>query len=80
MRRRCRSRRGGAGSVDGQPGAAGGADRGAAGELGGEAGVAFVHQEVAGEADRPTTVETIATRYLHFVDVYLSARVSAYVE
>jgi myo-inositol catabolism protein IolC len=30
-----------------------------------------------GDADRPTTVETIAARYLHFVDVYLTARVSA---
>jgi myo-inositol catabolism protein IolC len=29
---------------------------------------------LAGEADRPGTVETIAGRYLHFVDVYLSAR------
>jgi myo-inositol catabolism protein IolC len=28
---------------------------------------------LAGEADRPATVETIAGRYLHFVDVYLSA-------
>lgn len=28
---------------------------------------------LAGETDRPTTVETIATRYLHFVDVYLAA-------
>jgi myo-inositol catabolism protein IolC len=35
---------------------------------------------LAGEADRPATVETIAARYLHFVDVYLSARDSAYVE
>jgi myo-inositol catabolism protein IolC len=29
---------------------------------------------LAGEVDRATTVETIATRYLHFVDVYLAAR------
>ena len=29
---------------------------------------------LSGTADRPTTVETIATRYLHFVDVYLAAR------
>jgi myo-inositol catabolism protein IolC len=29
---------------------------------------------LAGEGDRPTTVETIANRYLHFVDVYLAAR------
>jgi myo-inositol catabolism protein IolC len=28
---------------------------------------------LAGEADRPATIETIAGRYLHFVDVYLSA-------
>jgi myo-inositol catabolism protein IolC len=28
---------------------------------------------LAGETDRPTTVETIATRYLHFVSVYLAA-------
>jgi myo-inositol catabolism protein IolC len=33
-----------------------------------------------GDADRPATVETIAGRYLHFVDVYLDARGSAYVE
>jgi myo-inositol catabolism protein IolC len=32
-----------------------------------------VAAHLAGEADRPTTVETIAGRYLHFVDVYLSA-------
>jgi myo-inositol catabolism protein IolC len=30
--------------------------------------------DLAGATDRPTTVETIATRYLHFVDVYLAAR------
>jgi myo-inositol catabolism protein IolC len=35
---------------------------------------------LSGEVDRPTTVETIATRYLHFVEVYLTARGSAYVE
>jgi myo-inositol catabolism protein IolC len=29
---------------------------------------------LAEEVDRPTTAETIATRYLHFVDVYLAAR------
>jgi myo-inositol catabolism protein IolC len=29
---------------------------------------------LAGEADRTATVETIARRYLHFVDVYLEAR------
>jgi myo-inositol catabolism protein IolC len=29
---------------------------------------------LSGTTDRPTTVETIATRYLHFVDVYLAAR------
>jgi myo-inositol catabolism protein IolC len=28
---------------------------------------------LAGETDRPGTVETIASRYLHFVDVYLAA-------
>ncbi|HJZ38231.1 MAG TPA: DUF2090 domain-containing protein [Solirubrobacterales bacterium] len=33
-----------------------------------------------GDADRPTTVETIAARYLHFVAAYLDARGSAYVE
>src|ERR1700761_1797191 len=32
---------------------------------------------LAGEADRAATVETITARYLHFVDVYLTARVSA---
>jgi myo-inositol catabolism protein IolC len=32
-----------------------------------------VAAHLAGEADRPATVETIAGRYLHFVDVYLSA-------
>jgi myo-inositol catabolism protein IolC len=30
-----------------------------------------------GDADRPTTVEKIAARYLHFVAVYLDARGSA---
>jgi myo-inositol catabolism protein IolC len=35
---------------------------------------------LAGHADRPTTVETIAARYLHFVDVYLEARRATYVE
>jgi myo-inositol catabolism protein IolC len=29
---------------------------------------------LSGATDRPTTVETIATRYLHFVTVYLAAR------
>jgi myo-inositol catabolism protein IolC len=32
-----------------------------------------VAAHLAGAADRPATVETIAGRYLHFVDVYLSA-------
>lgn len=31
---------------------------------------------LSGEQDRPTTVETIAARYLHFVTVYLAARTS----
>jgi myo-inositol catabolism protein IolC len=35
---------------------------------------------LGGTVDRPTTVETIATRYLHFVDVYLEARRATYVE
>ncbi|MFT3865573.1 MAG: DUF2090 domain-containing protein [Solirubrobacterales bacterium] len=35
---------------------------------------------LTGEADRAATVETIAARYLHFVDVYLAARNSANVE
>jgi myo-inositol catabolism protein IolC len=34
---------------------------------------------LAGEADRAATVETIAGRYLHFVDVYLDARRATYV-
>lgn len=32
---------------------------------------------LSGTVDRPTTVETIATRYLHFVTVYLAARASS---
>jgi myo-inositol catabolism protein IolC len=39
-----------------------------------------VAAHLAGDADREATVETIATRYLHFVDVYLDSRGSAYVE
>jgi myo-inositol catabolism protein IolC len=35
---------------------------------------------LSGTVDRPATVETIATRYLHFVDVYLEARRATYVE
>jgi myo-inositol catabolism protein IolC len=29
---------------------------------------------LSGDIDRPATVETITTRYLHFVDVYIAAR------
>ncbi len=35
---------------------------------------------LASEADRATTVETIAARYLHFIEVYLDARRATYVE
>ena len=47
------------GSPPRRPGFGGQTDRAAAG--------------ASGRASPPTTVETIATRYLHFVDVYLAA-------
>jgi hypothetical protein len=55
------------GGVDGELDAAAGGDRGA---IWWDA----IAAHLAADIDRPTTVETIATRYLHFVDVYLAAR------